>query len=121
MAVLTESSVELDYCVSCHNVWFDADEIDQYCAENHIRFSLPKVAENSSTHKCPSCDGQLMSSRNDGITVEQCSSCSGVLVSSQTLDAILPSGEPNNAASTIENSVSLVECVGYIANLLDSL
>lgn len=119
MTVLVESTVELDYCVKCHNVWFDAEELDQYCAQNGIAFSMPIIAAtHESARMCPSCTCALGRAHRDGIVVEKCTSCSGVLISSQSLDGLLPCREPNKAISAIEKSVSVVESIRSIVDLM---
>lgn len=86
---------ELDQCLACNGVWFDANELDQYLAEKLVLLDSPKVSNAHSldrkTGNCPNC-GKLMQQdvidKYKGVVVDICSACKGIWLDSTEIDKL---------------------------------
>ena len=62
MIVVERFNIELDYCVSCHSIWFDSSELDLLAKAVRPGMSLPDFSVLPLAHSdekirtCPRCD-----------------------------------------------------------------
>lgn len=86
--------MELDQCLSCNGVWFDAKELDQYLAEKLLILESPKVKDSDALNrkigKCPKC-GLAMEKKDapkDTFDIDACKACGGIWLDSTEIDRL---------------------------------
>jgi len=83
MIVVEHADIELDYCVHCKGVWFDATELDLLLrslglAEGHDLASLMRLPKRSPTEaprRCPRCRKKMhkmMIGREPEVMIDSC-------------------------------------------------
>jgi hypothetical protein len=83
MIVVEHADIELDYCVHCKGVWFDATELDLLLrslglAEGHdlaALMRLPKRPPAEAPRKCPRCRKKMhkmMIGREPEVMIDSC-------------------------------------------------
>jgi Zn-finger nucleic acid-binding protein len=77
--------VELDRCVQCSGVWFDAGEVEQVYGK-----ALPfEPFEHEADRNCPACEQPLQAGvLKKAVPVERCSKCRGVFLDADDLDLL---------------------------------
>lgn len=97
------SEIDIDQCLSCHGVWFDVKELDQYLAEKLVIVNSPKVERyrefNLKDGPCPKCN-QLMIKKpaptrgwfskffGGGFKIDVCEKCQGVWLDSFEIEKL---------------------------------
>ena len=96
MIVVEYKKIELDVCVQCKGVWFDADELSLLLGtlELHMgEFGCPatkNVAEG--VRRCPCCRkkmDKIMIGPGDGVMIDRCAKGHGLWFDGGELDAIV--------------------------------
>jgi Zn-finger nucleic acid-binding protein len=87
--------IELDQCLSCNGIWFDAKELEQYLAEKLLILNSPKVAEykelNKKEGRCPKCNQMMIKKpapKRAGFLIDVCEKCQGIWLDSSELDKL---------------------------------
>lgn len=77
--------LELDRCVQCGSVWFDAGEVDQLAGR-----ALPFEAfDHEAERNCPVCDQPMQAGvLKQAVPVERCGSCRGYFLDADDLQLL---------------------------------
>ncbi len=107
MIVVEYHQIELDYCVSCHGVWFDGGELELMLeAVNAGETCLPDSSIEAGTaekkRRCPIC-GKRMKKRLIGkepeILIDACPEREGLWFDGGEVDQLLAQLTPQSAGS----------------------
>jgi Zn-finger nucleic acid-binding protein len=118
MQPIRESGVELDLCLTCNSIWFDAGELNCCFHANDINVDLDDIQSNGeSSMDCPNCRAPLaiLTKEAPPIRLDFCQSCHGVFFNSDTLDGLLNRkvnksiGERSTAMSVIVGALPVLE------------
>ena len=81
------SEIEVDQCLSCNGIWFDAGEFDK-CLSEHVNvLDSPEVNQalikelNQKTGKCPRCQVDMVKKqapKDPKVQIDYCEKCQGV-------------------------------------------
>lgn len=81
MQALSVRKVPLDWCVACHSIWFDRDELA--CAFDLD--GVPEITRDRPAMRCPACPGMLWFSKLRESNFTACAACGGCFVSESAL------------------------------------
>ena len=116
MIVVEYKQIELDICVLCRGVWFDADELQllleslELSAADLVRPLPEKTAEKP--RRCPRCRRKMqkvLMGHGDGVMIDRCKKGHGLWFDGGELDTIIKGlselaargkGEPGAGIST---------------------
>ncbi len=114
MIVVEHEKIELDYCLQCLGVWFDAEEMELLLEAMQLEgaslslnniLTSPEVDSTEKKRKCPIC-GRKMRKATVGhqpeVTIDACSWGDGLWFDSGEVGQLitqLPAGSPEEAAS----------------------
>ncbi len=96
MIVVEYKKIELDICVSCRGVWFDADELGllldslDLATDEIGRVLTEKVAEKA--RKCPHCRSKMEKvamGADEGVVVDKCKKGHGLWFDGGELDTVI--------------------------------
>jgi Zn-finger nucleic acid-binding protein len=89
------TEIEVDQCISCNGVWFDAKELNQYLAEKLLILDSPKVADRKKHEQkeglCPKCNQPMKkrpAPKGARFTTDVCEKCQGVWLDSSEIDRL---------------------------------
>lgn len=100
MIVVEHARIELDYCVHCKGIWFDASELDLLfrsfdLAEGHdidALMKLPKRPPAEAARKCPLCRKKMHKSligRAPEVMIDSCVKGHGLWFDGGELDQVI--------------------------------
>jgi Zn-finger nucleic acid-binding protein len=88
----TEGKIEVEQCLSCNGLWFDANELDEYLNEKLLLINSPKVAETKQYDKksgpCPKCQKMMEEDVLKNVVIDRCPACQGVWLDGGELDKL---------------------------------
>ena len=76
--VVERQGIELDYCLSCKGIWFDAGELGLLSQALQIKTAIPDimslavVASQEKKRPCPRCDKKMDKIELEGVLVDRC-------------------------------------------------
>lgn len=86
MAVERSRGVEIDRCVACRGIWFDAGEL-----ATSLGKPLPPVEpKGPSSRGCPRCGTALGLAKMGRVEVDVCGTCTGVYLDAGELSRLTP-------------------------------
>jgi Zn-finger nucleic acid-binding protein len=105
------TEIEIDRCVECGSLWFDAGELEM-AASLHAR-----PASGESEHPCPCCKKQMRAaSLPRGMFAHRCDSCRGTFLDAKTVAALksdkLPRPPERKAKGHASVGFICVKCSG---------
>jgi len=96
MIVVEYKKIELDICVQCNGVWFDADELRLLLETLHLHVDklgrLPAKKTAEVTRKCPYCRKRMkkiMIGPSDSVMIDRCAKGHGLWFDGGELDVIV--------------------------------
>jgi Zn-finger nucleic acid-binding protein len=101
--------VELDRCVQCSGVWFDAGEVEQVYGK-----SLPfEPFDHEADRSCPVCDQPLQAGvLKKAVPVERCGKCRGVFLDQDDLKLLNLKLADRPKKATMVNGFVCAKCGG---------
>lgn len=112
--------IQVDQCLSCNGIWFDAFELEQYLAEKLIILDSPKIKHvrkfDKKIGRCPKCGIDMKKEQYKNITIDICIKCNGVWLDSAELDKL----EDKNISFLEKNRLILDSIFEYIKQLIAS-
>jgi len=119
MIVVEHSQIELDYCLDCKGLWFDADELKLLVEAFDIEADLPDVASLPLAHTpekkraCPRC-GKKMDKIHMGkeprILIDRCPKGHGLWFDSGELVSVIR----RHAAASQDHDQGIVAFLGEV-------
>ncbi len=106
---VVESGLTLDYCSSCHLIWFDKDELEQYCKQNSISLDTDHDSVVSLEIRCPRCTCTLSELGQGDQKYCACRNCGGSLISSDFIDSKLPENSSKTPLQQFDGPLSIIE------------
>ncbi len=86
LIVVERNGIELDYCISCKGIWFDAGELQLLPEALGVKAEIPDimvypvVRVNEKERKCPRCSKAMDKVRPEGVpvTLDRCRHGEGI-------------------------------------------
>jgi len=110
-----ESGISLDYCPVCQVIWFDKNELEQYCKRNKILLSTNVQSGPLLDVDCPKCGTPLTEQKLVDNEFCACQNCGGFLVSSKLIDNKLPEKSNARPMQQLDGPVSFIEILGLLS------
>ena len=111
---VVESGITLDYCRPCKLVWFDKNELEQFCERNKIFLLSNNGTAEKSKHQCPKCSTSLEKIQQTDPEILSCPSCSGFLVASELIDDKLPETAKTRPLQQLDGPIEFIELLGLL-------
>ena len=96
MIVVEYKKIELDICMQCSGIWFDADELGLLLGELHLQTNQlghpPANKPSEAVRKCPYCRKRMkkiMVGPGDGVMIDRCAKGHGLWFDGGELDVIV--------------------------------
>ena len=76
--VVERAGIELDYCLDCEGLWFDADELDLLTAALELETDLPDIASlptaqtDEKPRRCPRCSKKMAKVTMGQVVIDRC-------------------------------------------------
>jgi Zn-finger nucleic acid-binding protein len=90
-----EMEMEVDQCLLCNGVWFDANELQEYLAEKLMILDSPKVSAYAELNKkegiCPKCNCVMVKQSapmKAGFMIDVCNTCKGIWLDGSELERL---------------------------------
>jgi len=96
LIVVERDGIEVDYCISCRGIWFDAGEVELLAEKLDCTISLEEVGRPTGTserpRECPRCDRKMEKVDLEGarvVTVDRCVNGHGLWFDAGEVGALL--------------------------------
>jgi len=117
MAILEHRDIELDYCLTCKGVWFDAGELEllfESAGVNDFHEALgsllkqPDAATKEKKYRCPICRKKMkkvLTGESSSVVVDVCPQDDGIWLDHGEINhlakAVVPKTASNDSAAQI--------------------
>ena len=101
--------IEVDQCLTCHGIWFDAEELDHYLSEKLFLLRSPKTSDyrklDAQQADCPKCKKPM---RKDilpkwrTVIADLCDHCGGIWLDCTEIEKL------SNSAITFSEKLKLI-------------
>jgi Zn-finger nucleic acid-binding protein len=84
LIVVERHGIELDYCMTCKGIWFDAGELNLLSHALEIETDLPDIMSleavqtQEKERPCPRCDKKMDKVRLQEVTIDRCRQSHGL-------------------------------------------
>ncbi|MGA7616211.1 MAG: zf-TFIIB domain-containing protein [Thermoanaerobaculia bacterium] len=104
LIVVERSGIEVDYCIRCHGLWFDAGEIELLASKLGLAepdMKLRKAETTEAVRLCPRCDAKMGKVEVEGraiVTLDACTRGHGFWFDRGELGALFETGQRQDAS-----------------------
>lgn len=111
LIVVERNSIELDYCIHCQGLWFDAGEIELLAKTLQLKTALPDFSRLEKTtvlekpRRCPRCSNPMDKIRvgqQEAIVLDRCPNGEGLWFSKGELGKVCEQYRVGAASGMIE-------------------
>ncbi|MEW5693884.1 MAG: zf-TFIIB domain-containing protein [Candidatus Hydrogenedentota bacterium] len=109
MIVIEHKDIELDYCIQCRGVWFDANELELFCEKSGIQaggnkiIDLPLYYSKEKKYKCPRCRepmDKIIVGEKKEVVIDRCKKGDGLWFDKGELEQVVEQSIPQTDENT---------------------
>lgn len=101
MIGVERNGIELDYCISCHGLWFDHGELDllaELTGADLTRLDTAAAVQSTRRRRCPRCNSQLDEEAIGSLQLDRCPRGDGFWFDHGELGRFVRGGLPDDGS-----------------------